>query len=199
MAKKIKFADHQKLSAHIPVWMDEIERLVLFDEAKKLDPGEQIIEVGCLYAGSTSALGHGSQNECPIQVYDDFSWWPSKEDSATPERFPKPTKVLALSNLEKAGLTEVTITEVDTLTLEPWKRPIGLLFIDGGHSMQYISHDLATFGPMARTILCHDYGNGTWFTIKDAVTKFLAEYTDYYLEEVVGTVAIIRKIVAIPF
>lgn len=190
--KRMTFAKALKDTAHIPVFMDENERQVLFDEAAKLNMGEQIIEVGCLYGGSTAMLGKGSNNECPIQVYDNFSWWPG--DGKDPN-FQKPTKELALKLLDHAGLTEVVITEADSLDLPYYEGEIGLLFIDGGHSLQYITNDLKKFGPKAKTILCHDYGNSYWTTIKTAVDEFLAAHPDeYVLDRVVGMVAVICQI-----
>jgi precorrin-6B methylase 2 len=187
MKKKITFEKASKIAEHIPVFMDSSERQVLFEEAAKLAPGEVIVEVGCLYGGSTAMLGLGSKNECPIIVYDNFSW--------TPDGFPTATKELALSNLEQVGLTEVTIHVADTLEIGYPTEPIGLLFIDGGHSIQYIVNDLKKFGPQARTILCHDYGNVYWTTIKQAVTEFIHDHQDtYYLEKVVGMVAVIQQI-----
>jgi hypothetical protein len=117
---------------------------------------------------------------------DDFSWSPIPEKPASAERLQH--------NLEAHDLGHATILEGDSrITGKDWTEPIDFLFIDGGHSYEYVLADISNFGPHARLIACHDYGNPSWPSIARAVGVFLKEYPAYYLAEVVGTLALLRR------
>jgi len=171
---------------HIPTWMELIEQDKLFSLATEVPPGGTIVEVGCLYGGSTALLGHG----CPtatIHVFDEFSWSPSPDMKAGRETL--------MTNLEKAGVpNEIILTEGDSRqTGKFWNAPIDLLWVDGGHSLEFIESDLTNFGPHAKVIACHDYDNPGWPTIRQAVKAFIAAHKEWHIDDIMGTVVVLRK------
>ena len=107
------------------------------------------------------------------------------------------SKELLLRNLQSVGLdaSQFTVLEADSRVLgAEWTGTIDMCWIDGGHSYEYVFLDLLQFGGRSRVIAVHDYGNPFWASIEKAVTDFLhLKNGIYYLEEVVDTVAIIKR------
>ncbi|HLE91902.1 MAG TPA: hypothetical protein VI753_12190, partial [Anaerolineales bacterium] len=67
------------------------------------------------------------------------------------------------------------------------------LWIDGGHSYDYVHADLENFGPHAQVIAVHDYKNPAWATIEKAINDFIVDHPEWAISEVVGMVAVLRK------
>ncbi len=145
-----------------------------------------IVEVGCLYGGMTAVLGIASPTS-PIYVFDNFSWHPADDVPTSAE--------LLYSNMEKVGVKNVSVIEGDSrLHGASWELPINLCWIDGGHSFEYVLLDLMQFGSKAQVIAVHDYNNPYWESIKKAIDLFLEIFAEiYYLDEVAGTVAVLRR------
>lgn len=176
-----------KVIAHIPAWLEDAEKLELFDLGSACIVGDRIVEVGTLYGGSSACLGLGARDGAELLIFDNFSW--------TPDGFPTATAALAAANLTSVGLKNFNIIEMDSLNCEysADDKPISLLWVDGGHSLEFITHDLETFGPFAQVIACHDYGNTFWTTIKAAVEKFIEKHPEFYLDHVTGMIAVLRR------
>lgn len=182
----ISFEHAQEKSKHIPTWMELIEQEMLFKLAQEVPPGGTIVEVGCLYGGSTAMLGHG----CPdatIHIFDEFSWSPDPNMKAGRETL--------MCNLEKAGVpSEIILTVGDSRqTGKFWSAPIDLLWVDGGHSLEFIESDLANFGPHAKVIACHDFDNPAWPTIRQAVKAYIAAHPEWHIDQVMGTLVVLRR------
>lgn len=164
-----------------------IERECVAGLAEKVPNLGTIVEIGCLYGGMTAVLGLAAKNSVKIISIDDFSWHPA-DDVPT-------SKELLLANMEKVGVHNVEVIEGDSRIVGPtWEIPIHLLWVDGGHSFEYVRADLFNFGPHAQVIALHDYDNPHWPDIKQAVDAFLqANNETFYLASVTGTVAVLRR------
>lgn len=166
-------------------WTDDKERELLSKLSSEVEEGGLILEIGCLYGGTTAVLALSNPLAEVISM-DNFSW--------TPEGYPQVSPTLTRTNLSNAGIKNVQIIEGDSRKLcKGWKRHIDLLWIDGGHSYEYVYSDLINFGPHADVISLHDYGNPFWETISKAVNDFLKDHQEFYIAEVVGTVAVLRR------
>jgi len=169
----------------IPSWTEEIERQLLAKLAAEVQPAGLIVEIGALYGGSTVVLARTAPKARIITI-DEFSW--------TPEGYPTATKKLLESHLKEVGVKNVTVLEGKSEEIgKSWDKSIDLLFIDGGHSYQYVYADLCNFAPHAEVVACHDFDNPIWATIKEAISDFIQLHPEWDLAEVVGTVAVLRR------
>jgi hypothetical protein len=155
----------------IPTWLSEAEKLRLAMFAQEVPAGGTIVEVGSLYGGSTALLALG-QPEATVYAHDEFSWSPIAERPASAQEMSK--------NLKALGIENVRIVEGDSrITGKAWKGPIDLLWIDGGHSYEYVHADLENFGPWARRIVLHDWQNPGWASVTKAIMDFLAAHPEW--------------------
>jgi precorrin-6B methylase 2 len=144
-----------------------------------------IVEIGALYGGMTAVMALANKKAHVITI-DNFSWHPA-DDVPT-------SKELVLSNMAKVGVKNVEVLEGDSRVIGvTWTEPIDLIFIDGGHSFDWVYPDLCNFAPHAQVVALHDYDNPFWKTIRQAVEKFLSEHPEWEVSEVVGTVAVLRR------
>ena len=163
----------------------EAERDCLSRLAKEVKAGGLIVEVGTLFGGVTSVLAKSAQKARVISM-DDYSW--------TPEGTPNsPALVHAL--LDEAGIANVELLQGDSRQLcKGWNQPIDLLFIDGGHSYEFVYSDLYNFGRHAEVIALHDYNNPIWLSVRKAIEAFIAKDRIWQIAEVVDMVATLRKL-----
>lgn len=163
----------------------EAERKCLSMLAKEVPIHGYILEIGCLYGGVTAVLAL-SAPFAYVSTIDDFSW--------SPENMPKATKELAEKSFIELGIKNIKVFEGDSIKIgREWKTEIDLLWIDGGHSFNYVYSDLINFGPHSRVIALHDYDNPIWETIRQAVEIFIGKYPEWHLANVVDTVAVLRR------
>lgn len=161
------------------------ERECVAKLAEEVPPGGLIVEIGSLYGGTTAVLGLANPDAKIVSI-DDYSWHPA-DDVPT-------SKKLLLANMKKVGVANVTAREGDSREIgKTWKRKIDLLWIDGGHSYEYVHSDLVKFGPHAQVIAVHDYKNPAWATIEQAINDFIAVHPEWVISDVVGMVAVLRK------
>jgi predicted O-methyltransferase YrrM len=146
-----------------------------------------ILEVGCLYGGMTAVLGLANPG-ARIYTIDDFSWHPEDDVPTSP--------ALLYSNMAKVGVKNVTVIEGDSRLLGlDWMEPIDMLWIDGGHSYDYVFADLMNFGRVAKTIALHDYGNPFWASIKQAVDDYIRlTVGQFEIIEVSETVVVLQRL-----
>ena len=162
------------------------ERECLAKLAAEVPAAGSIVEIGCLYGGMTAVMGLANPLASIVSI-DDFSWHPSDDVPTSPE--------LLLQNMERIGVSNVKVLVGDSREIgKSWNTPIDLLWVDGGHSFEYVWDDLMNFGPRANVIAVHDFGNPAWQSIGKAVGLFLKQYQNYQLAEVVNTVAVLRRI-----
>lgn len=144
-----------------------------------------IVEIGGLYGGTTGVLALANP-QAEVICIDTFEWHPP-DDVPTSED-------LLYANMKSIGVENVRVIVGDSRALwKTWRKKIDLLFIDGGHSFEWVYSDLSRFSPYARVVALHDYGNPFWTTIKQAVDRHLRENPIWRLDEVVGTVAVLRR------
>lgn len=162
------------------------ERECLARLAMEVESDGLIVEIGTLYGGMTGVLALANPKARIITI-DNFSWHPA-DDVETSEE-------LLYENMEKIGAKNVTCITADSLELwKTWVSSIDLLWIDGGHSYKWVYSDLSNFGPFAQVIALHDYNNPFWKTIKQAIDDFLSQHPEWALSEIVGTVAVLKRL-----
>ena len=180
----IKVSDAIEIAGTIPSWTDPNERQCLGELAQEVGKG-RIVEIGALYGGMTAVIAL-SNPDADITSIDEFSW--------TPEGYPTASKNLMSLNLRKVGVDNVEILEGDSRQVGlGWSQPIDLLWIDGGHSYEFVYSDLIKFGPHAQVIALHDFGNPFWTSVANAVNDFLQGNHDFHISETVGTVVVLRR------
>jgi tRNA and rRNA cytosine-C5-methylases len=161
------------------------ERECVAKLAADVPPGGSIVEIGSLYGGMTAVLGLANP-EAKIVSIDDYSWHPA-DDVPT-------SKELLLANMKRVGVKNVKAREGDSRVIgKTWKKAIDLLWIDGGHSYEYVHSDLVNFGPHARVIAVHDYKNPAWATIEQAINDFIQDHPEWAIVDVVGMVAVLKR------
>jgi len=172
--------------------MDEIYTITTAEErnclarlAAQVPNNGIILEIGALYGGVTAILAQ-SQPRAHVMTIDNFSWHP--------EGMPETSAALVEDNLNKLGIKGVSIIEGDSRKIaRKWADEIDLLWIDGGHSYEFVYSDLYNFGPHAQVIALHDYDNPIWATIRQAVETFISKFPYWYIHEVVGMVVVLRR------
>jgi len=168
----------------VPSWTAPEERLLLAHLAREVPAGGLIVEIGGLYGGATSVLASNAP-EAQVVVVDDFSWAPRGEASED----------LLRDNMARRGITNVEVVKGDSREVgSKWTKAIDLLFVDGGHSYEFVSSDLLFFGPWADVVACHDYDNPHWPDIARAIEEWLAEHPERILERAVHMTAVIRRV-----
>jgi precorrin-6B methylase 2 len=184
---KISNIPEVEKASSIPTLTDVNERELLSQLAKEVPPTSIILEIGCLYGGVTAVLALSNPNAV-VYCIDNFSWHP--------EGFPPTGKKVLLENMQFVGVHNVSVIEGTSQQAgRLWQTNISLLWIDGGHDFKTVYHDLVTFGHYANVIALHDYDNPAWKDIRQAVETFLSkpENSNWYLDQVVGMVAVLRK------
>lgn len=175
-----------ELFAAIPAWTSAEERELLNRLASDVPPGGQIVEIGCLYGGTTAVLALANPAAWVTSI-DEFSW--------IPEGYPPVSKELVQDNMMKVSAFNVDVVKADSRTAwQGWTKHINLLFIDGGHSFEFVYSDLYRFGPHADVIAVHDYKNPAWASIEKAIETFMAKFPVWRITEVVGMIAVLRKV-----
>lgn len=162
------------------------ERELLSRLAKAVPADGLILEIGCLYGGTTEVLSKAAP-KAKITSVDIFDW--------TPDGYPTSTADLFRENMKSVDAKNVTLIEGDSREVgKRWNEPIDLLFVDGGHSYEFIYSDLFYFGKFADVIALHDYKNPSWQSIEKAIETFIAKDRIWKIAEVVGMVCVLRKI-----
>jgi precorrin-6B methylase 2 len=146
-----------------------------------------IVEVGSLYGGTTAVLALSAPWANVITI-DDFAWYPKDWNIG-------PTSLeLLYENMLKVGVKNVQVYKGDSLELgKNWSMPIDLLWIDGGHSFNFVRADLENFGLHAEVIALHDFDNPIWPTIRQAVEDFISVHPEWQIERNVEMVVVLRK------
>lgn len=138
----MKFTEALERIKHIEILMTLAEQEYLFNAAQKYG-GQRIVEIGAFKGGSTSLLCLAAP-QAHVVSFDIFT-----------HLHGVPSPELLYENLLKAGVTNHTLIEMDSMLVK-WDEPIDLLFIDGDHEYTHVLHDLQTFSPHAKYMLMHD-------------------------------------------
>jgi predicted O-methyltransferase YrrM len=169
----------------IPSWTTDKERRLICNWAATVD-GQDIVEIGVLYGGSTAIIALAAPNS-RITAIDNFTWSPIKGLKACPER--------VRANLTKVGVDgNVRIIHGNSQEVgKAWDHEVELVFIDGGHELEPVTQDLENFGTKARVIICHDYENEYWKTVRQAVDAFLKNHTNYRMTSKVDSIVVLER------
>lgn len=178
--------DYELVFAKVPSWTSIAEREKLAELAEQVPAGGLIVEIGALYGGMTVVMGTANPR-ANITSIDNFSWTPPGYET-------RPAcKAEMERNLAEFGVS-AEIIEGDSRTIgKAWRETIDLLWIDGGHSYDYVRQDLENFGPHAFVIALHDWDNKFWPDIRQAVEDFMAKHPGWEIVSVVETVVVLRK------
>jgi hypothetical protein len=173
----------------IRTWTTVEERECLARLAREVPTGGTILEIGCLYGGTTAVLALANP-DARIYSIDDFGWQPEGES-------PSNESVLR-ENLARLGIANHHLIIGDSRELwKTWIGPIDLLWIDGLHVREYVESDLKYFGVLAQVVALHDYGE--WWPDVQAVVNEYVRMGLWRLSEVANMVAVLRKVGPHPF
>lgn len=156
----------------IPAWLTLAEKISLALGAHSLPPGSVIAETGCLYGGSTAILALASKPGCKVFSFDDFSWNPF------PERSPN-CREKVIGNLAGVGadLSKVEIVAGDSrVTMLAHGICPRMVFVDGGHSKEFVSSDIGYAKLHADIVFVHDYENLAWPEVCRESQKLLGDF-----------------------
>jgi hypothetical protein len=126
----------------------------LFDAARSLPDGANVIEIGSFKGKSTCCLAFGCRGtKKRVIALDPFDGGPDLPQRDSFEEFSR--------NIKRGGLTEYVepIIGISTEALKTWKKPIHFLFIDGSHKYEDVLADFEGFYPHVAPgglIACHD-------------------------------------------
>lgn len=163
----------------------ERERAQLEKLAREVPEGGLILEIGTLYGGITSLIALAAP-QATVYSVDNFSW--------SPEGYPENSPQLVVQNMDKVGVNNAVLMAGDSRVLcKTWDKHIDFLWIDGGHSFEYVYSDLYNFSKFADVIALHDYGNESWPTIQKAVEIFLDANPEWEQDSVVDLVCTLRR------
>ena len=170
----------------IPSWTSLEERVYLRQLAAEVPDGGEILEIGCLYGGTTYELASVNPKVFVLSI-DNFSW--------TPEGYPQVSPELTAENLHSRGIRNVNIwMGTSEEAARHWDKQVDLCFIDGGHSYQYVNADLNNFAKFSKVIALHDYHNpAEWMGITRAVDEFLLSHDEWYLANITGMIVTLRR------
>jgi hypothetical protein len=167
-------------------WTDVDERECLAALAREVRPGGLILEIGSLYGGTAAVMALANP-AAKIVCIDEFSW--------TPRGYPEPSAQMLLLNMDRLNIHNVKcLAQPSEKVLPRWQTPIDLLWVDGGHSYEFVHADLVGFGPYAKVIAAHDYKNPGWPSVTKAIDEFADGQTSAFrIVQSVNTVAVMRR------
>jgi len=162
----------EQVADRIDGWLWEEEGKLLYNLAKKNKAGA-IIEIGSWKGKSTVYLGMGSMVGGKASVYaiDPHSGTleHQRNDSiSTLNEFKE--------NIEKAALKDIVCPIVKTSKEASinWQKPVGFIFIDGGHEYEFVEEDFRLWFPFVINggiMAFHDSSN--WDGPRRVVEKYV--------------------------
>lgn len=170
----------------VPSWTSIAEREKLAELAEAVPQGGHIVEIGALYGGMTIVMGVANPG-ARITSIDNFSWTPPGYEA-------RPASKAEMERNLAAFSVSARIIEGDSREIgQTWTEPIDLLWIDGGHSYDFVRSDLEAFGPFARVIALHDWDNPAWASVRKAVADFLELHPGWEIVSVVEMIVVLQR------
>jgi predicted O-methyltransferase YrrM len=149
-------------------WLLPAEGKWLFDSARAIASGGNIVEIGSFKGRSTCCLAGGSQGRSRVFAIDPFDGGPDlpRADSLADFR----------GNLSRCSLSAYVepIVGLSFDIAKSWNHPIHLLFIDGSHKYEDALADFVAFSPhvvAGGKIAFHDVNNAEWPGVGRAWTE----------------------------
>ena len=148
MGGRIREFDFAGVAGHVPGWLTCREGVFLFDAARRTGARAAIVEIGSFKGRSTLCLASGSREGDGAWVFaiDPHCGNPEHQRQFGPlDTLPEFTR-----NLEVVGLTDVVAILRDTSArvAARFRRPVGLLFVDGDHRYSAVREDLRRWLPL---------------------------------------------------
>jgi predicted O-methyltransferase YrrM len=182
-----------KKAATIPGQIREVEAAFLYRLARRKG---QIVEIGCLFGRSTSAIAQAAAVfGAEVTSIDPFIPTPNTDKRSSPEVWKaylekqglQPPRLLAMKSHEAVGLVD---------------DGIAFLFIDGGHSYETVKQDIEDWVPKVKVsgvVALHDMYMPHLDGIARAVTEWWLDVFDakkpaWKLEGMVGHTIAFRRI-----
>jgi len=139
-------------------WMYQAESKFLFELAKRLRPGQRVVEIGIFGGADLALFALEACDGVEIVGIDD---WSNETRGSEYTRRKNPTgewvesvdlRSYCLWNLESCGVREkVDLVERSShIVGKTWNLPIDVLIIDGDHSVKGAKSDLEDFSPWVR-------------------------------------------------
>lgn len=147
------FADAWTLAEDIPGWLTPDQARLLWDEARRLQPGARVLEIGSYQGRSTVVLAaaladSGGQVVAVDPFVDDWKYG----SPVTRSRFEE--------HLARAGVAAGVrlVADYSTAVRPTWTEPLDLLFVDGKHDVLTVLDDLkfAAHVRQGGRLLVHD-------------------------------------------
>jgi predicted O-methyltransferase YrrM len=150
----------------IPGQIREEEAAFLYRMARR--KGE-IVEIGCLFGRSTSAIAQASAVfGANLTTIDPFFMTPNTDKRSSPDVWK--------NNLIKQGLTVPNLLHMKSHEAAAmYEKEIAFLFIDGGHSYETVRQDIADWVPQVKVsgvVALHDM----FMPHLDGITRAVTEW-----------------------
>lgn len=148
--------------ADIAGWMTDAQARLLWESARALRPGEQVVEIGSFQGRSTIVLAQAAPAGTPVTAID-----PHAGNDRGPQEISgmeveaETDSQIFLANLERAGVAD-RVTYLRRWSQEALAEvdgPVELLYIDGAHRYGPARQDIVSWGakvPPGGTLLIHD-------------------------------------------
>lgn len=172
-------------------WLNPGEAQLLFTVASSLTLPGCIVEIGSYHGKSTIILGAAAkQHQRMVYAVDPHPAW-TEPDGVTQHGAEDRVKFLA--NLVQSGLTDVIVPVglPSAIAGAGWQESIGLLWIDGNHSYEAVSEDIAVWVKHVAPngyIAFHDTAHAT---VSRAVNELLTD-TRYQVVQRVDSTTLIQ-------
>lgn len=123
-------------------WLEGGQERWLFNAARSLSDGSNIVEIGSYKGRSTCCLGFGCYGaKKRVYAIDRFDGGPDLPRQDSLREFSE--------NIERCGLSEYVVASVGMSSEigKNWTKPIHLLFVDGSHQYEDVVTDFDVFFP----------------------------------------------------
>ena len=171
--------------AKVNGWMTKGQARLLWRNARSLDSGQQIVEIGSFQGRSTIILASGAAEGVGIVAIDPHAGndrGPNEIDGFSDEA--ESDNQVFRSNLDAAGVAERIdhVRKFSDAAHEDVSGPIDLLYIDGAHRYGPAHEDIVRWGqrvPEGGTMLIHDSFNAVGVTAAQAAALFVSRRWRY--------------------
>lgn len=166
--------------ANVGGWMTEGQARLLWRNARVLDAGQRIVEIGSFQGRSTTILASGAADGVEVVAIDPHAGndrGPNEidgfEDAAASDH------EIFNANLERAGVRDKVrhVREFSDKAHDQVADPIDLLYIDGAHRFGPAKEDIVAWGNRVAdggTMLIHDSFNALGVTLAQLAVLFFS-------------------------